>query len=106
MVYLFLYAIGLIAIWYIYRVGWIVALKTIISIIIPSLLIILFNLKAGRFIFRNPVFGIVSSFPTAILIFRGSKPLVSFINNSIDKNINDNIDSEDVIETESVPLDK
>ena len=106
MAYLFLYAIGLIAIWYIYRVGWIVALKTIISIIIPSLLIILFNLKAGRFIFRNPVFGIISSLPTAILIFRGSKPLVSFINNSIDKNINDNIDSEDVIETESVPLDK
>ena len=106
MIYLFLYTIGLIAIWYIYRVGWIVAVKTIISIIIPSLLIVLFNLKAGRFIFRNPVLGIISSLPTAILIFRGSKPLVSFINNSIDKNINDNIDSEDVIETESVPLDK
>ncbi len=106
MIYLFLYTIGLIAIWYIYRVGWIVAVKTIISIIIPSLLIVLFNLKAGRFIFRNPVLGIISSLPTAILIFRGSKPLVTFINAYIDENTQGNIDLEDVIETESVPIDE
>ena len=106
MTYLFLYIVGLILIWYVYKVGWLITLKTIISVVVPSFLIVLLNIKAGRLIFRNPILGIVSSIPTAILIFRASKPLVSLVNNFIDEKINDTSNLEDVIETESIPLDE
>ena len=48
MTYLFLYVVGIVLIWWIYRVGWIEALKIVIKVLVPSILIILFNIKAGR----------------------------------------------------------
>ena len=104
MTYLFLYIVGIILIWWIYRVGWLEALKTVVKVIVPSALIILFNIKAGRLLFKSPVVGLVSALPTSIFIFRGSLPLVSYINNWIENNINKYDDSE-VIDTDSVPLD-
>ena len=105
MTYVFFYIIGLLLIWYVYRVGWLAALKTLISIIVPSFLIVLFNAKAGRLLFKSPLIGIVSALPTSIFIFRGSKPLVALINNWIEAKLNF-IDSEkEVIDTESYPVD-
>ena len=102
MTYFILYFSGIAAIWWVYRVGWTEALKTILSIIIPSLLIILFNVKAGRIIFKNPAIGIISVLPTAIFIYRGSKPLVLGINNWIDKKRNEFVDSKEVVDAEVV----
>ena len=85
MTYFVLYIAGIASIWWVYRVGWTEALKTILSVLIPSILIILFNVKAGRLLFRSPVVGIISIFPTVIFIYRGSLPLVAGINNWIDK---------------------
>ena len=104
MTYLFLYIVGIILIWWTYRVGWLVALKTVVKVMVPSALIILFNIKAGRLLFKSPVVGLLSALPTSIFIFRGSLPLVSYINNWIEKKINKYDDSE-VIDTDSVPLD-
>ena len=104
MTYLFLYVVGLILIWWTYRVGWLEALKTVVKVIVPSALIILFNIKAGRLLFKSPLVGLFSALPTSIFIFRGSLPLVSYINNWIEKKINKYDDSE-VIDTDSVPLD-
>jgi len=104
MTYLFLYIVGIILIWWIYRVGWLEAIKTVVKVIVPSALIILFNIKAGRLLFKSPVVGLLSAFPTSIFIFRGSLPLVSYINNWIEKKINKYDDSE-VIDTDSVTLD-
>jgi len=42
--------------------------------------------------------------PTSIFIFRGSLPLVSYINNLIENKINKH-DVSDVIDTDSVTLD-
>ena len=85
MTYVVLYIAGIASIWWVYRVGWIEAIKTILSVLIPSILIILFNVKGGRLIFKNPTIGIISVLPTAFFIYRGSKPLVFGINNWIDK---------------------
>ena len=104
MTYLFLYIVCIILIWWTYRVGWLEALKTVVKVIVPSALIILFNIKAGRLLFKNPVVGLLSALPTSIFIFRGSLPLVSYINNWIENKINKYDDSE-VIDTDSVPLD-
>ncbi len=103
MTYLFLYVVGIILIWWTYRVGWLEALKTVVKVIVPSILIVLFNIKAGRLLFKSPLVGLLSAFPTSIFIFRGSLPLVSYINNWIEKKIN-KYDSE-VIDTDSIPLD-
>tara|TARA_Y100001970_G_C14132241_1_gene802314 strand:+ start:900 stop:1232 length:333 start_codon:yes stop_codon:yes gene_type:complete len=105
MFYLFLYLTGLILIWNIYRSGWLQTLKLVISVIVPSLLIVLFNIKAGRLIFRSPIIGIFSILPTSIFIYRGSRPLVSQILNWIDKNENDISKQDDVIETEAFTVD-
>ena len=94
MTYLFLYVVGIILVWWTYRVGWVEALKTVVKVIVPSALIILFNIKAGRLLFKSPVVGLLSALPTSIFIFRGSLPLVSFINNWIDNRINKYDDSE------------
>ena len=102
MTYFILYFFGIASIWWVYRVGWIEALKTILSILIPSLLIILFNVKAGRLIFKNPMVGIVSVLPTAIFIYRGSKPLVFGINSWLDRKRNEFNDSKEVVEAEVV----
>ncbi len=104
MTYLFLYVVGIILIWWTYRVGWLEALKTIVKVIVPSALIVLFNIKAGRLLFKSPVVGLLSALPTSIFIFRGSLPLVSYLNNWIENKINKYDDSE-VIDTDSVPLD-
>mgnify|MGYP001345471131 FL=1 len=102
MTYFILYFFGIASIWWIYRVGWIEALKTILSVLIPSLLIILFNVKAGRLIFKNPTVGIISVLPTAIFIYRGSKPIVFRINSWIDKKRNEFVDSEEVVDAEVI----
>ena len=100
MAYFILYFFGIASIWWVYRVGWSEAIKTIISVLIPSLLIILFNVKAGRLIFKNPAVGIISVLPTAIFIYRGSKPLVFGINNWIDRKRNEIVDSKEVVDAE------
>tara|TARA_B100000700_G_scaffold263509_1_gene300696 strand:+ start:2307 stop:2630 length:324 start_codon:yes stop_codon:yes gene_type:complete len=102
MTYLVLYIFGIAAIWWIYRVGWTEALKTISSVLIPSILIILFNIKAGRLIFKNPAVGIMSVIPTAFFIYRGSKPLVSSINSWIDQKRNEYVDSENIVDAEVI----
>tara|TARA_B100000900_G_scaffold412285_1_gene433748 strand:+ start:1118 stop:1435 length:318 start_codon:yes stop_codon:yes gene_type:complete len=104
MTYLFLYVVGIILIWWTYRVGWFEALKTVIKVVVPSILIIIFNIKAGKLLFKSPVVGLLSTLPTSIFIYRGSLPLVAYINNWIENKRNQYDDSE-VIETESIPLD-
>ncbi len=104
MTYLFLYVIGIILIWWTYRVGWLEALKTVIKVLVPSVFIILFNIKGGRLLFKSPILGLLSVLPTSIFIYRVSLPLVSFINNWIEKTRSDDYDSE-VIETDSVSID-
>ena len=104
MTYLFLYVIGIILIWWIYRVGWLEAIKTVIKVLVPSIFIILFNIKGGRLLFKNPVFGFFSVLPTSIFIYRGSLPLVSFINNWIENKRRKDYFTQ-VIETDSVAVD-
>ena len=102
MAYFILYFFGIASIWWVYRVGWTEALKTILSVLIPSLLIILFNVKAGRLIFKNPAVGIISVLPTAFFIYRGSKPLVYGINSWIDRKRNESVDSQNVVDAEVI----
>tara|TARA_B100000945_G_scaffold274520_1_gene237957 strand:+ start:186 stop:509 length:324 start_codon:yes stop_codon:yes gene_type:complete len=102
MTYLVLYIAGITSIWWVSRVGWTEALKTILSILIPSILIILFNVKAGRLIFKSPAVGIISVLPTAFLIYRGSKPVVFGINSWIDKKRNEFVDSQGVVDAEVI----
>ena len=102
MTYLVLYIAGIVCIWWIYRVGWQEALKKILSVLIPSALIILFNVRAGRLLFRNPVVGVISILPTAILIYQGSLPLVAGINSWIDRKANDFVESQETIDAEVI----
>ncbi len=106
MIYLFLYAIGMLLIWSIYRTGWQQTLKLVISVLVPSLLIILFNIKAGRLIFKSPIIGIISILPTSIFIYNGSKPLVSKIINWIDRDQNNISNQDDFIETEAFTVEE
>ena len=102
MTYLILYIAGIASIWWIYRVGWTEALKTLLSVLIPSIFIIIFNVKAGQLIFKNPAIGLISVLPTAFFIYRGSKPLVFGINSWIDRKRNEFIDSQDVVDAEVI----
>tara|TARA_B100000214_G_C23910876_1_gene601227 strand:+ start:700 stop:1023 length:324 start_codon:yes stop_codon:yes gene_type:complete len=102
MTYIILYIAGIGSIWWVYKVGWTQALKTILSILIPSVLIIIFNVKAGRLIFKNPAVGIISVLPTAIFIYRGSLPLVVGINSWIDRKRNQSVDSQQVVDAEVI----
>ena len=102
MPYLILYIAGIASIWWVYRVGWTEALKTISSVLVPSLLIILFNVKAGRLIFKNPAVGIISVLPTAFFIYRGSKPLVYGVNSWIDRKRNEFVDSQEIVDAEVI----
>ena len=102
MTYFILYFFGIVSIWWVYRVGWTEALKTVFSVLIPSLLIILFNVKAGRLIFKNPLVGIISVLPTAFFIYQWSKPLVFAINSWIDRKRNEFINSQDIVDTEVI----
>ena len=106
MTYIILYIAGITSIWWVYRVGWIEALKTILSVLIPSVLIILFNIKAGHLIFRSPLIGLISVLPTAFFIYRGSKPLVFGINNWIDRKRNEFVDSQEIVDAEVIPEEK
>ena len=102
MAYFILYIAGIASIWWVYRVGWIEALKTILSVLIPSILIILFNVKAGRLIFKTPLVGIISVLPTAFFIYRGSRPFVLGINSWIDRKRNEFVDSKDVVDAQVI----
>ena len=102
MTYVMLYIAAIVCIWWIYRVGWQEALKKILSVLIPSALIILFNVKAGRLLFRSPVVGIISILPTAIFMYRGSLPLVAAINSWIDKRANEFVESQSVVDAEVI----
>ncbi len=102
MTYLALYFVGIASIWWIFRVGWLEALKTIISVLLPLGLIILFNAKAGRLLFRNPIVGIISILPTSAFIFKGSQPFVVGINSWLDKHTNDVVDMRDVVDAEVI----
>ena len=102
MTYIVLYIAGIASIWWIYRVGWTEAIKTILSVLIPSILIILFNVKAGRLIFKSPFIGILSVLPTAFFIYRGSKPLVFGINSWIDRKRDEFVDSQVVVDAEVI----
>ena len=102
MTHLVLYIAGIASIWWIFRVGWSEALKTILGILIPSVLIILFNAKAGRLLFRNPIVGIISVLPTAVFIFKVSQPLLLGINTWIDKKTNDFAYMKDVVDAEVI----
>tara|TARA_Y100001968_G_scaffold322853_1_gene359624 strand:+ start:1543 stop:1866 length:324 start_codon:yes stop_codon:yes gene_type:complete len=102
MTYFVLYIAAIASIWWVYRVGWTEAIKTILSVLIPSILIILFNLKAGRLIFKNPTIGIISVLPTAFFIYRGSKPLVFGINSWIDRQRNEFVDSQNIVDAEVI----
>ena len=102
MIYFVLYIACIASIWWVYSVGWTEALKKILSVFIPSILIILFNVKAGRLIFKNPAVGILSALPTAFFIYRGSQPLVFGINNWIDRKRNEFVDSQDVVDAEVI----
>ncbi len=100
--YLTLYIAGIAFILLISRVGWSEALKTILRVLIPSVLIILFNVKAGKLLYKSPVIGIVSLLPTAIFIFKGSQPLVSAINSWLDSITNDFAESPNVVDAEVI----
>ena len=102
MTYLFLYIAGITVIWWIYSVGWSKGIKSIFSILIPSLLIILFNIKAGRLIFRSPILGILSILPTTLIIYKSSQPLVNGFNNWVDRRTNEFTDSKNTVETEVI----
>ena len=102
MTYLALYLAVIASIWWLSRVGWSEALKRILSVLIPSVSIILFNVNAGRLLFRNPVVGILTVLPTAVLIFKASQPLVAGINSWIDRKTNEVVDSEEVIDVEVI----
>ena len=106
MTYFVLYFFGIASIWWVYRVGWTEALKTILRILIPSILIILFNVKAGRLIFKSPVVGIISLLPTAFFIYRCSKPIVNGINRWIDLKRNGFVDSQDLVDAEVISEEK
>ena len=105
MTYLFLYVVGIVLIWWIYCVGWIEALKTVVKVLVPSVLIILFNIKAGRLLFKNPLVGLLSALPTSIFIYRASLPVVASINSWIDIKRSKYEDSKDVIDTDSIQVD-
>ena len=102
MAYFIIYIAGIASLWWVYRVGWTEALKTILSVLIPSILIIIFNVKAGRLIFKSPALGIISILPTAFFIYRGSQPLVLGINNWIDRKRNEFVASKDVVDAEVI----
>ncbi len=102
MIYFLIYFISIAIIWSTYRFGWVNSLKTVVNVLLPSVFIILFNLQAGKILFRNPVVGIVSILPTAIFIFRSTQPLVFKINDWIDRQSDTNIDSQDVVDAEVI----
>ena len=105
MTYLFIYVVGISLIWWTYHVGWFEALKTIIKVLVPTFLIIIFNIKAGRLLFRSPVVGLLTALPTSIFIYRSSLPPVGYINNWIDNARSKYDAAADVIDTDSISLD-
>ena len=97
-----LYVVGIASLWWILRVGKWEGLEAISIVLIPTVLIILFNARAGRMLFKNPIFGVISVLPTAVLIYRASQPLVAGINSWIDRKTNDFVDSQEVVDAEVI----
>ena len=102
MVYLALYIAVVASLWWSSRVGLSKALETILSVLIPTALIVLVNARFGRLLFRNPLVGIISILPTAVFIYRASQPLVVGINSWIHRKTNDFVGSPDVVEVEVI----
>ncbi len=102
MSYIALYILIVAGIWWASRVGWSEALKIILSVLVPSLLVILFNVRLGRFLFRNPILGIISVLPTVVFIYKTSQPLVNGINSWIDSRGSNINDSQEVVDTEVI----
>ena len=102
MAYVVLYISGILCIWWVYSAGWRNALKKSISILIPSALIILLNMKAGRLLFKSPIVGIISILPSTIFIYRGSLPLVDRIHYWIKNTTNNYVESQNVVDAEVI----
>ena len=102
MTYLYLYILVIASMFLVYRFGWLEAIKSILRILIPSGLIILFNLKAGSLLFKSPILGIMSFIPTAILIFKGSQPLVNALQTWLDRTKDSFAVSNDVVDAELI----
>ncbi len=102
MTYIALYLVGIASIWWVSRVGWSEALKTSVNVLIPSALILLINIKAGRLLFKSPIVGTISVIPTAVFIFKATQPLLVRINNWIDKKTNGHVDMKNVVDAEVI----
>ena len=102
MAYLALYIVCIAFIFRGSRVGWLNAVQRMLSILLPSLLIILFTVRAGHLIFRSPLVGLISILLTTFLIYHGSKPLVNAINSWLESKTNGCVDLKDVVEVEVV----
>ena len=106
MTYLFLYAIGIFVVWHTYKYGFIDTVKKLVNILLPSFLIIVFNIKTGRLLFKTPLIGILSILPTSIFIYRVSQPFLSLFNSWIDNSTDKKEDMENVVEAEVINIDE
>ncbi len=102
MIYLFVYITCVASALGIYYLGWQDFLKRMVSILLPSLLIIIFTIKTGGIIFKSPIIFVISIVPTVIFVYRGSLPLVGRINDFIDNIGNDCFTPDDVVEAEVI----
>ncbi len=102
MIYFAFYIVILAWVWWGSRVGWLQAIQTSLAILIPLILILLFNVKAGRLLFRNPMVGIISMLPTTVLIFKASQPLVAGINTWMASKANGFDGMEDIVDAEVI----
>ena len=102
MIYFALYIFAIATIWWMYSLGFKESLKQLISVLVPTVLIIIFNLKAGKFIFKNPLLGFISILPTALFIYQVTKPLIVSVNNSIENSFRNNEDDEHVVEVDVI----
>ncbi|WP_320663951.1 hypothetical protein [Prochlorococcus sp. MIT 1223] len=102
MIYLFLYTSIIALIWFTYRFGWLESIKIILSVLIPSVLIIAFNVKVGRLLFKSPIVGFLSILPSTFFIYRWSQNLVGLIHSWIDQKANEDKDSANVVEAEVI----
>lgn len=102
MTYIALYIFFVSFIWWGYRLGWAEALKKIISILIPSILIIFVNIRFSKLILSNPLIGLISVLPTAVIVYKYSKPTVDSINSWIDRKRDQFVDSQDIVDADVI----
>tara|TARA_B100000073_G_C23744389_1_gene574665 strand:- start:5887 stop:6168 length:282 start_codon:yes stop_codon:yes gene_type:complete len=93
-------------VWHLYKYGFVETIKKIVNILLPSFLIILFNLKAGKLLFKSPLIGIFSVLPSSIFIYRASQPALAFFNAWIDKHKINNVGMDNVVDAEAVQIDE